>query len=138
MCRPTFIKKKVACIVCYRHVPLLRENVNLVDPFTYMSGPLNDVTRQLGDLLDLVEERSLCFLNSIYDLATSSTVPPNADLHVSVFMMHRHYDWDKLARGVVFKSILQHLLKYVAHHIFLCLVTYMCIIDTINLFIYNI
>ena len=71
-------------LYCYRNVPLFRETVKVIDPYTYMSDALNDLTRQMGSLLDLVETRSLRFLNSMYELADTTDAPPNTDFEVSV------------------------------------------------------
>ena len=56
----------------------------LLDPYTYMSAALNDLTKQMGSLLELVETRSLSFLNYMYELAKTTHVPQNKNFEVIV------------------------------------------------------
>ena len=43
-----------------------------MNPYTYLEGPIKDMTSKLGDVVDLLGDKSLGFLNSVGDLAKSA------------------------------------------------------------------
>ena len=61
----------------------LTEDIALTDPHIYISGPINDITYKLGDLVDLVEDRSLGFLNTMDAIARSTRGSASGELYVS-------------------------------------------------------
>lgn len=56
----------------YRADPSFTDYLNLVNPYTYLKGPLQDMTSKLGDVVNLLGDKSLGFLNSVGDLAESA------------------------------------------------------------------
>ena len=69
-----------SCLV--RDVPSLTEDIALTDPHIYISGPINDITYKLGDLVDLVEDRSLGFLNTMDAIARSAGGSASGELYL--------------------------------------------------------
>ena len=70
-------------ILHFRMVPSYEDVISLIDPYNYMSRPLNDMANKLSTLVDLIEEKSLDFLNSINEFATFYSSSTHSNMRVS-------------------------------------------------------
>ena len=71
-------------VLVFRADPSFTDYLNLVNPYTYLKGPLTDMTSKLGTVVDLLGDQSMGFLNSVGDLAKSAGGTVYGGLSVSI------------------------------------------------------
>ncbi|XP_052806373.1 uncharacterized protein LOC128235606 [Mya arenaria] len=61
-----------ACQADPSFMDYLNAGANLVNPYTYLEGPFNDMASKVGDAVDLLGDKANGFLNSVKDLGGSA------------------------------------------------------------------